>query len=102
MTYHAMTKYLDDNVGRLVALYREKSMWDNTLLWFASDNGGPIYVGGNNYPMRGVSLLTSGLVGGGLEGQGSIARAWRPRSHAPVVLSPHHPAPSPSPRHLNF
>ena len=32
-------------------------MWDNTLLFFSSDNGGPIYrngsVGSSNYPLHG-------------------------------------------------
>ena len=51
MIYHAMVKYLDDAVGMLVSEFRGKNMWDNTLVWFCSDNGGPVYVGGNNYPM---------------------------------------------------
>lgn len=53
MIYHAMVKYLDDAVGMLVSEFRGKNMWDDTLVWFCSDNGGPVYVGGNNYPMRG-------------------------------------------------
>ena len=53
MTYHAMVKALDDNVGALVAQFKQKGMWENTLMWFSSDNGGPIYAGGNNFPMRG-------------------------------------------------
>ena len=53
MIYHAMVQYLDDAVGRLVDQFKSKGMWENTLVWFMSDNGGPIYVGGNNYPLRG-------------------------------------------------
>ena len=41
----------DVYVGRLVALLRERQMWDNTLLVFSSDNGG--HVDGINYPYRG-------------------------------------------------
>lgn len=53
MIYHAMVHYLDDAVGALVEEWKAKGMWNTTLMWFASDNGGPIYAGGNNYPMRG-------------------------------------------------
>ena len=53
MTYHAMVKYLDDAAAKLMAQLRDKGMWENTLFWFVSDNGGPIYIGGNNYPLRG-------------------------------------------------
>lgn len=41
--YHAMAYYLDENVGKLVEKFKEKGMWDNTLMLFTSDNGGPIY-----------------------------------------------------------
>ena len=51
MTYHAMAKALDDQVGNLTAAVKAKGMWANTLLWFASDNGGPIYGGANNHPL---------------------------------------------------
>ena len=34
---------------------QDSGLWDNTLLVFVSDNGGPIYEPGaaNNYPRRG-------------------------------------------------
>ncbi len=60
-TYAAMVKSLDDSVGRIVEHLEEKGMTDNTILIFASDNGG--YIGidrkskqsvatTNNYPLR--------------------------------------------------
>ena len=72
--YHAMTKYLDDFVGELVSVLKEKGLWDNLLLVTSSDNGGPIYPGGgaNNYPLKGgkVSdwqggIRVNGFVSGG-------------------------------------
>jgi len=52
-----MVHALDGSVQRLVGLMRRKQMWKDTLLVFASDNGGPIYrngsVGGSNFPLRG-------------------------------------------------
>jgi arylsulfatase A-like enzyme len=33
MTYHAMVKALDDQVGNLTAAVQAKGMWGNTLLW---------------------------------------------------------------------
>lgn len=58
--YHAMVAMLDDWVARVVGALRSAGMWDNTLLVFASDNGGPIYLNGtagaSNYPLRGGKL----------------------------------------------
>ena len=54
--YAAMVKYLDDNVGAIVNAWKAKdggALWQNTLMLFFSDNGGPIYAGGNNDPLRG-------------------------------------------------
>lgn len=54
---HAMISYMDDEVGKAVALLHEVGMWDNTLFIFHSDNGGEIMgaglCGGNNWPLRG-------------------------------------------------
>lgn len=37
---------LDDQVALVVQALRDAGMWENTLLFFASDNGGPIYLNG--------------------------------------------------------
>lgn len=51
----AMTKYLDDTTKNLTDALKARGMWDNTLVVFTTDNGGPIYEPGsaNNYPLRG-------------------------------------------------
>lgn len=53
--YAAMVLYMDEAVGELVSKLQDSGLWDNTLLVFVSDNGGPIYEPGaaNNYPRRG-------------------------------------------------
>ena len=51
--YHAMVKYLDDVVGNLTTALKRHHMWDNLLLVTTSDNGGPLYNGANNYPLKG-------------------------------------------------
>jgi len=44
-------------VGSCIDLLHERSMYDDTLILFSSDNGGPVYNGGNpganNWPLRG-------------------------------------------------
>ncbi|CAE7569458.1 Arsj [Symbiodinium sp. CCMP2592] len=51
----AMTKYMDDTIKNLTTALKDKGMWENTLVVFTTDNGGPIYEPGssNNYPLRG-------------------------------------------------
>lgn len=53
-----MVNYLDRVVGNITTEMKEMGMWENTLLVFASDNGGPIQggQGANNSPLRGGKL----------------------------------------------
>ena len=44
-TYAAMISYLDDQVGQIVNKLKELGLYDNTIIFFTSDNG-PTYVGG--------------------------------------------------------
>tara|TARA_B110000208_G_scaffold61718_1_gene80170 strand:+ start:64 stop:1842 length:1779 start_codon:yes stop_codon:yes gene_type:complete len=56
-TYLAMVRWLDTAVSNLTATLKRKNMWDNTVVVFSSDNGGPVYcdgcAGANNWPLRG-------------------------------------------------
>jgi arylsulfatase A-like enzyme len=49
----AMGKRMDDAIGQLVAKLKGEGLWDNTLLFFISDNGGPLAQSANNAPLRG-------------------------------------------------
>ena len=44
----------DDTIKNLTDAFKAKGMWENTLVVFTTDNGGPIYEPGssNNYPLR--------------------------------------------------
>eukprot|EP00039_Didymoeca_costata_P029876 m.26828 g.26828 ORF g.26828 m.26828 type:complete len:552 (+) comp7838_c0_seq2:45-1700(+) len=50
--YHSMVNYIDTAIGNVVDDYKNHSMYDNLLIIFSSDNGGPLPAG-NNYPLRG-------------------------------------------------
>lgn len=53
-TYAAMVSALDDGVGRLLDKLKETGQFDNTIIVFLSDNGGPVSDNGsNNAPLRG-------------------------------------------------
>ena len=53
--YAAIVTNLDAIVGRIVDALKTKQMYNDTLIVFCSDNGGPIYYPGsaNNYPLLG-------------------------------------------------
>lgn len=52
--YAAMVAALDDTIGRILTMLREKGMEENTVIWFLSDNGGPTVVtSADNGPLRG-------------------------------------------------
>ena len=45
--YAAMVSYLDESVGKLVAKLKEQGKYENTIIFFTSDNG-PSYAGGSD------------------------------------------------------
>eukprot|EP01084_Bolivina_argentea_P263957 446958_1 len=52
----AMVKVLDDTIGDIIDAIKNKyKLWDNLLLVWSTDNGGPIYKGeaASNWPLRG-------------------------------------------------
>ncbi len=83
--YNAMMSWVDASIANLTSALKAEGMWEDTLLWFWSDNGGPVYYdfpgqpiksggGSNNFPLRGgklsmfeggvrvVSFLSGGLL----------------------------------------
>ena len=52
-TLLAMGKRLDDAIGSVVATLKQEGVWENTLLFFISDNGGPLPQMADNTPLRG-------------------------------------------------
>jgi arylsulfatase A-like enzyme len=53
-TYAAMTSAMDDGIGRVLGALREHGLERDTLIFFFSDNGGPItVVPCSNAPLRG-------------------------------------------------
>jgi len=68
--YKALLWHSDVVIGQIVALLKQRGMFDNTLILYASDNGG--HLEGNNYPLRGEkhsnwegAMRTVALVSGG-------------------------------------
>ncbi len=60
-TYAGMVSSLDDAVGRVLATLRASAQEERTLIFFLSDNGGPLIAGSSangavNAPLRGSKL----------------------------------------------
>jgi len=53
LAVNGMTTFLDEAVGNMTALLKARDMYENTLLVFSADNGGYLYNGGDNTPLRG-------------------------------------------------
>jgi arylsulfatase I/J len=73
--YNAMITFADSALGNLTGALRKRGMWENTLLVWSSDNGGPSGSSSNsanNWPLRGAKysdfeggVRTRALVSGG-------------------------------------
>jgi len=49
----AMGKRMDDAIGKVMTALKDGGVWESTLLFFISDNGGPLAQSADNMPMRG-------------------------------------------------
>ena len=57
MTYNCMSRILDDGMSNVTRALKRTGLWDDTLLFFAADNGGWAGTSGaNNYPLRGSKV----------------------------------------------
>ncbi|XP_033123969.1 arylsulfatase B-like [Anneissia japonica] len=65
LIYAAMVSCLDEGIGNITAALKAKGIYDNTVIIFSSDNGGPEGEGdaGNNWPLRGLknSMFEGGI-----------------------------------------
>jgi len=54
-TYAAMTSAMDDGVGQVIEVLRDNGLERDTMVWFFSDNGGPVETVAptHNDPLRG-------------------------------------------------
>jgi arylsulfatase I/J len=73
-TYQAMVLFMDGVIGNITQALRAKGMYEDSLIMFTSDNGGPSFddshhLAANNYPLRGIVLHIA------FE---RIERTWRP------------------------
>jgi arylsulfatase A-like enzyme len=62
-TYAAMMSAMDDNIGRVIQALKDSGQYENTLVTFISDNGGPTMNGvtvngSSNGPLRGSKRTT--------------------------------------------
>ncbi len=57
-TYAAMTDAMDGNIGRILGAIDAEGIADDTIVFFFSDNGGPVPQGARNTPLRGAKGQT--------------------------------------------
>jgi len=79
---------LDDAIGEFVGMLSAKGMWDNTLMWVTTDNGGMLPSGilgvtggsaSSNYPLRSGkgSLFQGGVLGASFVTGGFLPKSAR-------------------------
>ena len=52
-TYLAMVTAMDDVVGNVTESLKEAGLYENSVIIWFSDNGGPLSFGASNFPLRG-------------------------------------------------
>jgi len=86
-----MTNSLDSAIGKFVDMLKVRGMWENTLLWVSTDNGGmttfkpvtPPASAASNWPLRGGKTT---LFEGGVRGISFVAGGFLPTSASGRVV----------------
>mmetsp|Transcript_30455 Transcript_30455/g.50442 ORF Transcript_30455/g.50442 Transcript_30455/m.50442 type:complete len:670 (-) Transcript_30455:78-2087(-) len=73
--YEAMAIGVDDAIGALTSVLQARGMWNDTLIVFASDNGGPVGIQASNSPLRGGKDT---FFEGGVRSLASLGGGWLP------------------------
>lgn len=72
-SYAGMVDRVDQNVGKLIAYLKETNQFDNTLIFFFSDNGGEA----ESNPLGSAIVFEElGVYGGGSEKHAHYGKAW--------------------------
>jgi arylsulfatase B len=89
-TEYAFSSVIDEGISNVTKALKAKSMWDNTLLVVASDNGGPAFSdqqAASNFPLRGgkYQLWEGGIRGNAFVTGGLLPAAMRGRNLSAAV-----------------
>jgi arylsulfatase B len=82
ITYGGMLTAADEGIGQVVQALKDKGMWNDTVLVFTTDNGGPSEVcaiqGSSNYPKRGgkCTVYEGGTTGDGFITGPALTPQW--------------------------
>ena len=92
--YAAMVASLDEMIGDVVELYRNRGLLDKTIGFFVADNGGETRDGGNNWPYSGQKwtlleggVKTTGFMFGGLVPHGKYNGFFHVSDILPTILN---------------
>jgi len=75
--YRAAINLLDDIMKSIVVSLKSRQMWQDTLLVFTSDNGGPPHGGATNFPLRGGKEM---MWEGGIRAAAFVSGGFVPES----------------------
>ncbi|CAE7245189.1 ARSB [Symbiodinium natans] len=76
----AMIMLMDEVVGNVTAALKVRNMWEDTLMIFSSDNGGPVRIlenAANNWPLRGGKF---GNFEGGIRATAFVSGGFLPEN----------------------
>lgn len=68
-----MTVSLDESLRKIEEKLKHDNLWDNTVIFFTTDNGGQPWFGSSNYPLRGTK---NSVYEGGLKGIGFLSGGY--------------------------